>query len=59
MFKRVESVEVYELSDKERIKELCPDGFVYDIETEDNHNYFANGILAHNCGSFPKPNKST
>lgn len=22
---------------------------VYDIEVEDNHNYFANGILVHNC----------
>lgn len=54
-FERVESIEVIELSDRERITELCPDGFVYDIEIEDNHNYFANGILAHNCGSFPKP----
>ena len=23
--------------------------FAYDIEVEDNHNYFANGVLAHNC----------
>jgi len=35
---------------------LCPSGFVYDIEVEDNHNYLANGILAHNC-SYPKPSK--
>lgn len=34
---------------------MCEDGFVYDVEVEDNHNYFANGILVHNCGAFPKP----
>lgn len=28
---------------------LCPDGFVYNLEVEGNHNYFANGLLAHNC----------
>jgi hypothetical protein len=58
-FKRVESIEIIKLSDTERIRELCPDGFVYDIEIEDNHNYLAEGILVHNCGSFPKPGKST
>ena len=56
-FARVESVEVYELSDTERIAELCPDGVVYDLSIEDNHNYFANGILVHNCGAYPKPSK--
>lgn len=58
-FEKVESVEVIELSDRQRIEELCPDGFVYDLEIENNHNYFANGILVHNCGSFPKPGKGT
>lgn len=58
-FERVESVEVYKLTDRQRIEELCPDGFVYDIEVEDNHNYLANGILAHNCGAIPKPGKYT
>jgi intein/homing endonuclease len=23
---------------------------VYDISVEDNHNFFANGVLVHNCG---------
>jgi len=23
---------------------------VYDISTKTNHNFFANGILVHNCG---------
>jgi superfamily II DNA or RNA helicase len=27
----------------------CPDGFVYNLEVEGNHNYFANGSLTHNC----------
>lgn len=27
----------------------CPDGYVYNIEVEDNHNYFVNDILVHNC----------
>lgn len=25
------------------------DSVVYDLEVEDNHNYYANGLLAHNC----------
>jgi hypothetical protein len=54
-FKGVESIEVYKLTDTERIKELCPSGFVYDIEIEDNHNYLAEGVLVHNCGAFAKP----
>ena len=27
--------------------------FVYDIEVEDNHNFFANDILVHNCHHLP------
>lgn len=27
--------------------------FSYDIEVEDNHNFFANGILTHNCQNAP------
>jgi hypothetical protein len=55
----VESIEVIKLTDRQRIDELCPDGFVYDIEIEDNHNYLANNILVHNCGAFPKPGTNT
>lgn len=36
---------------------MCPDGYVYDLEVEDNHNYLAEDILVHNCGAFPKPSK--
>lgn len=28
---------------------VCPDGFVYNIEVERHHNYFAENILVHNC----------
>lgn len=28
---------------------MCPDGFVYNIEVEGNHNYFVDDILVHNC----------
>lgn len=57
IFKRVESVEIIKLSDRKRINEICPDGFVYDLTIKKNNNYFANGILVHNCGAFPKPAK--
>lgn len=36
---------------------MCPSGYVYDLEIEDNHNYLAEDILVHNCGAFPKPSK--
>lgn len=36
---------------------MCPSGYVYDLEIEDNHNYLAENILVHNCGAFPKPSK--
>jgi hypothetical protein len=31
------------------------DGFVYNIEVEGNHNYFANGVLVHNCHHAAAP----
>jgi hypothetical protein len=53
----VESIEVIKLTDTERIKELCPSGYVYDLEIEGNHNYLAEDILVHNCSAYPKPSK--
>ena len=32
-----------------RIEKINIDSERYDIEVEDNHNYYANGILVHNC----------
>lgn len=46
---RVDSIEVLEQGSAERFKQLCPDGYVYNIEVEDDNNYFANGCLVHNC----------
>jgi hypothetical protein len=28
---------------------MCEDGFVYNFEVEGNNNYFADGVLVHNC----------
>jgi len=28
---------------------VCTDGYVYNIEVEKDNNYFANGVLVHNC----------
>jgi len=55
----VDRVEVLESTGDGRFGGLCPDGNVYNLEVENNHNYFANGILAHNChhataGSYRK-----
>lgn len=41
-------------------KEIYPvsphntNGMLYNIETEQNHNYFANGVLVHNCQACPE-----
>lgn len=54
-FKRVDSVEVFKPGSDGFKDAVCPEGIVYDLEVEDNHNYFSNGILVHNCSAFPKP----
>ena len=46
---RVESVEVQKQTSDGTFSRLCADGNVYNIGVEDNHNYFANDILVHNC----------
>lgn len=32
---------------------MCADGFVYNLEVEGFHNYFAAGVLVHNCHHAP------
>lgn len=49
---RVDRVEVRERGSDGTFGGMCPDGFVYNIEVEDNHNYFADGVLVHNCHHF-------
>lgn len=46
---RVESVEIQKQTSDGTFGGLCEDGYVYNIEVEDNNNYFANDILVHNC----------
>jgi superfamily II DNA or RNA helicase len=46
---RVERVEILERGSDGGFGEVCPDGYVYNIEVEKHHNYFADGILVHNC----------
>ena len=46
---RVDSVEVQERGSDGEPDRLCSDGYVYNLEVEDTHTYFANGILVHNC----------
>lgn len=49
-FVRVASVEVLEPGSDGTFGGLCPQGLVYNLEVEDNHNYFVqDGILVHNC----------
>jgi len=49
IFYKLEIVEVFEISEK-KVKEQA----VYNIEIEDNHNYFANNLLVSNCHSLQK-----
>ncbi len=46
---RVTSIDAVRPTDDSRFGGACPDGFVYNIEVEEHHNYFANGVLVHNC----------
>lgn len=46
---RVESVEVLKLGDIKRLGLYRDSDNVYCIDVEDNHNFFANGVLTHNC----------
>ncbi len=45
----VDSIEILESGSDGRFGGMCPDGYVYDITVEENHNFFAEGILVHNC----------
>lgn len=46
---RVDGIAIQKQTSDGTFGGLCPDGYVYNIEVEDNNNYFANGILVHNC----------
>jgi len=46
---RVVSAEIYKCPSRPESNSVFDDGFTYNIEVEGNNNYFANGILVHNC----------
>ena len=46
---RVDSVAFQKQTSDGTYGGLCSDGYVYNIEVADNNNYFANGVLVHNC----------
>ncbi len=37
---------------------MCPDGFVFNLEVDGNHNYFVDGLLVHNCHHALSPTQS-
>lgn len=48
------AIEVTKIERHQRTKDgtfggACPDGWVYNFEVEENNNYYANGVLVHNC----------
>lgn len=46
---RLEGIKVHEQRGYKQPTEVCGRSFVYDLTVEDNHNYFAEGVLVHNC----------
>ena len=57
---RVENIEILESGDRERFKiGGCQNKRVYDLEVEDNHNFFANGILVSNCQKLKNTKANT
>jgi superfamily II DNA or RNA helicase len=46
---RIQSIEILKQSDFRKYGLCDSDNFVYNLEVEDNNNYFANGVLVHNC----------
>lgn len=45
----VDSIACYEPTSDRTYGGMCSGGFVYNLEVEGNHNYFANGVNVHNC----------
>lgn len=46
---RVDNIEILQRASKQHAVDSLETDFVYDIETEDNHNFFADNTLVHNC----------
>lgn len=52
---RVACVEVLERGCDGTFGGVLPDGYVYNVEVEANHNYFVDGVLVHNCHHIKAP----
>lgn len=50
---RVVRVEIHQRAGDDGFGQLCPGDLVYNIEVEDNHNYFVDDVLVHNCHHAP------
>jgi superfamily II DNA or RNA helicase len=46
---RVEGVAFFQRGRDPEFECLCPGGVVFNLEVEEHHNYFVDGILVHNC----------
>jgi superfamily II DNA or RNA helicase len=46
---RVESIEIHQRRSDGGFGEVCPTGYVYNLEVADYHTYTANGVVVHNC----------
>lgn len=53
---RVDSIKILEQGSDERFTNGKKYDYVYNLEVEDNHNYFVEGVLVHNC-SLLSPDK--
>lgn len=54
---RVGRVEVYKRDDLDKSDACYGDGYVYNIEVENDHTYIANGVVVHNCHHLLRDNK--
>lgn len=46
---RMDNIEVPKQTSDGEFGWMCPGGYVYNIEVEDNNNYFVEDVLVHNC----------
>jgi superfamily II DNA or RNA helicase len=46
---RVDHIEILKRGRTNGFEEVCPDGFVYNLEVSNQHNYLVNGLVVHNC----------
>lgn len=58
-FVRVDRVEVKERAGAVGLGWCGEDGSVYELEIDDTHTFFANGVLTHNCHRVPADNFQT